>query len=66
VLRRQNWDFRYELLFRRIRYRFLDVVPKKATNRVYTKDAILKLILDLATYEKEPESAKATPDLVWD
>ncbi|PPR00751.1 hypothetical protein CVT24_000776 [Panaeolus cyanescens] len=27
-------------------------------------DALLQLILDLATYEKEPESAKATPDLL--
>ncbi len=26
--------------------------------------AILKFILDLATYEKTPESAKATPELV--
>ncbi|KIJ61635.1 hypothetical protein HYDPIDRAFT_137625 [Hydnomerulius pinastri MD-312] len=27
-------------------------------------DTILQLILDLATYEKEPESAKATPALI--
>jgi len=27
-------------------------------------DDILQLIVDLATYEKEPESVKATPELV--
>jgi len=27
-------------------------------------DTILQLIIDLATYEKEPESAKATPELL--
>ncbi|OBZ67990.1 Diamine acetyltransferase 2 [Grifola frondosa] len=43
-----------------------DFSTSNAISRPYppNQDAILQLIIDLATYEKEPHSVKATPELL--